>query len=265
MTNLAKSLLALLAVAAVVAVGGAAAASTIVVTPTNQQGWSTADTRPGGAVNFIVDATAPSGAGALQLTTDLTTAAKAQYMHATSTPLADVTELSYYTKQNSAPFPEADPSYQLGTCLGGIVAGSCVGFTTFVYEPYENGVVVPQIWQQWDVASGQVWSSKTYTDGGTCTVVAGAGGAPFYSLALLKTLCPNAVVVSFGVNVGSFNPGYDVETDLVDFNGTTYDFEPSITPSSKDDCKNGGYTRFNDPAFQNQGECVSYVTHHSSN
>jgi hypothetical protein len=31
------------------------------------------------------------------------------------------------------------------------------------------------------------WSSRTYSDGGTCSVVAGAGGAPFYSLAALKT------------------------------------------------------------------------------
>jgi len=75
----------------------------VVVTPSNTQGWSTADTRPGGAVNFVVDATAPSGRGALQLTTNATNAAKAQYLHAASTPLAGVTQLSYYTKQNSGP------------------------------------------------------------------------------------------------------------------------------------------------------------------
>src|SRR3954468_15866243 len=85
------------------------AASTIVVTPTNTQGWSTADTRPGGAVNFVSDATAP-GSGALQLTTDATTTAKAQYLHATNTPIADVSELSYDTKQVSALFPGGDPS-----------------------------------------------------------------------------------------------------------------------------------------------------------
>ena len=65
-----------------------AAGTTVVVTPTNTQGWSTADTRPGGAVNFVADATAPAGAGALQLTTDATTTSKAQYMHAANTPLS---------------------------------------------------------------------------------------------------------------------------------------------------------------------------------
>src|SRR4051794_14852632 len=68
----------------------AMAASTVVVTPTNTQGWTTDDTRPGGVVNFVVDATATSGAGALQLTTDATTTSKAQYMHAANVPLASV-------------------------------------------------------------------------------------------------------------------------------------------------------------------------------
>ncbi|HEV2802988.1 MAG TPA: thrombospondin type 3 repeat-containing protein [Pyrinomonadaceae bacterium] len=36
--------------------------------------------------------------------------------------------------------------------------------------------------------------------------------------------------------------------------------DPSTRPTTKDQCKNGGYTRFNDPAFKNQGDCVSYVS-----
>src|SRR3982750_1321097 len=175
------------------------AGSTIVVTPSNQQGWSTADTRPGGDVNFVVDASAPSGNGALQLTTDATTAAKAQYMHETNPPLANVSELSYYTRQISGSFPGADPSYQLPVCLGGFNTPptatnptGCTGFTTFVFEPYQNNglgtpapVIVPNVWQQWDVDAGQFWSSRTVNAGGACIVVAGSGGPPFYSLASL--------------------------------------------------------------------------------
>jgi hypothetical protein len=258
-----KKLLALglgLAAAATLVVT-AMAASTIVVTPTNTQGWSTDDTRIGGAVNFVVDATAPSGVGALQLTTDATTAAKAQYMHAASVPLANVTELRYYTKQNSASFAGGDASYQLPVCLGGVSGTTCTGFTTFVYEPYENGTVVPGTWQSWDVDMGQFWSSRTYTNG-TCAVVAGAGGAPFYSLVALKTACPSAVVVGFGVNIGTFNPSYNVETDLVNFNGTSYDFEPYAVAHDKDQCKDGGWQtlkRADGSAFKNQGDCVSYT------
>lgn len=33
----------------------------------------------------------------------------------------------------------------------------------------------------------------------------------------------------------------------------------SVKPTSKDDCKNGGWMTFQDPSFKNQGECVSYV------
>jgi len=250
------------------------AASTIVVTPTNQQGWTTADTRPGGDVNFVVDASAPAGNGALQLTTDATTAAKAQYLHAANTPLANVTELSFYTRQISGPL-YADPSYQLPVCLGGFTTpptpanpSGCTGFTTFVFEPYQNNgtgtpspVIVPNIWQQWDVDAGQFWSSRNYSSG-TCTVVAGAGGPPFYSLATLQAICPSAVVVGFGVNIGTFNPSYDVYTDLVNFNGTTYDFEPYEVATNKDQCKNGGYNnvkRADGSPFKNQGDCIQYT------
>src|SRR5688500_12100468 len=122
----------------------AAAAQTIVVTPTNQQGWSEADTRTGGDVNFVVDSTAPAGVGALQLTTDLTTTAKAQYLHEAITPLSSVTEASYWTKQVSGP-PVADPSYQIITFLNGGTAG----FTTLVFEPYQNPLQGPIVAGQW--------------------------------------------------------------------------------------------------------------------
>lgn len=233
------------------------AAAPVVVTPTNTQGWSTADTRPGGAVGFVSDSTAPSGVGALQLTTDLTTTAKAQYMHEATTALSAVTDLSYWTKQNSAVFPGGDPSYQLAVFLN----GGTSGFTTFVYEPYENGVVVPGTWQSWDVDQGMFWSSRSVT----CSngnVIAGGGGAPFYTLSQINTLCPGAVVAGFGVNIGSNNPGYDVETDLVNFNGTVYDFEPYMVATTKDQCKNDGWKTVKDSSgnsFKNQGQCVSSV------
>jgi hypothetical protein len=240
---------------AALAIVAVAVAATVVVTPTNTQGWSTADTRPGGAVNYVADASAPGGS-ALQLTTDATTAAKAQYIHAANTPLSDVDELAYSTKQNSASFAQADPSYQLLVNLDGTAAT----FTTFVYEPYNQlpaPVIVPGAWQSWDVDAGGLWSSRNVNAGGSCVVAAGAGGPPFYTLAGLQAACPSAVVVGFGVNVGTFNPSYDVETDLVNFDGTVYDFQ--LGPTSKDDCKNGGWQSFSNPTFKNQGDCVSYV------
>lgn len=243
---------------AIVAPLAQTATETLVVTPTNTRGWWTADTRIGGAVAFVQDASAPGGTGALQLTTDSTNAAKAQYMHATSTPLALVTDLSYWTKQNSAAFSGGAPSYQLGVNLCGTVAS----FTTFVFEPYQSGLAVttvtPGVWQSWDVAAGQMWSSRSVSCGSE-SVTRGSGGAPFYTLADLQARFPDAVAVGFGVNIGSYNPSYDVESDLVRFNETIYDFEVFTTPTDPEDCKKGGWSTFNPPtgAYKNQGQCVS--------
>jgi hypothetical protein len=31
------------------------------------------------------------------------------------------------------------------------------------------------------------------------------------------------------------------------------------TPSSRDDCRNGGWSKYSTPTFKNQGECLSWV------
>ncbi len=243
--------------AGAIATPRAQTAETLVVTPTNTRGWVTADTRPGGAVAFVLDTSAPGGTGALQLTTDGTTAAKAQYLHLADTPLRSVTDLSYWTKQNSAAFAGGAPSYQLVVNLCGTT-----GFTTFVFEPYQSGLAVttvtPGIWQSWDVDEGQMWSSRSVTCGSS-SVVAGAGGPPFYTLADLQASFPAAVAIGFGVNIGSFNPSYNVLSDLVQFNETIYDFEVHSTATDPDDCKKGGWSTFNPPTgpYKNQGQCVS--------
>ncbi|HTK38875.1 MAG TPA: cohesin domain-containing protein [Pyrinomonadaceae bacterium] len=200
--------------------------TTVVVTPSSLNGWTTAgpvaDNRPVSTVDFISDPSTPIGYGALKQTTDATTASKSQLMRAETIPLSQITDLSYFTKQNSASFASGDASFQLIVYLDGTAAN----FTTLVFEPYENGTVIPGAWQQWNVAAGQMWSSKTRAAGGSCNVTAGAGGPPYYTLAGLQANCPNAVVEAYGVNVGTFNPSYDVETDMFRVNGTIYDFDP---------------------------------------
>lgn len=211
--------------------------SVTVVTPGDTKGWSSvaplAETRANGTVSFVTDATTPAGNGALSLVTGAATGSplqdKAQYMHATNTPLSQVTDLCYWTKQNSASFVNGAPSYQLVVLLDGSTLGS---YTTFVYEPYNDGKTInPGVWQNWDVdESGKLWSSRTVNAGGDCLVTAGSGGAPFYSLENLQEDCPDARVVAFGVNVGSNNPDYDTEVEYVQFNDDVYDFEPGAKP-----------------------------------
>lgn len=249
--------LALLAAAAL-ALAAAAAAATVVVTQ-NSTSWAPLDTRPGGAYRFTEDYGAPAGLGegSLELTTDATTAAKADYWtfaHA-GTRLGDVSTLSYWTFQSAdVQPPHAAVSYQVQIDGNGLDTPG--GFTTLVYEPYQNGVVVKGAWQQWDVDAGLLWSTRTVPE---CGLVGAPGGPAIYTLAAIKLLCPNAVVLGTGVNIGTFNPGYTVATDGYQFNDTTYDFELGRRPSSKDECKDDGWRGFDDPAFRNQGECVSYV------
>ena len=260
---------ALSALSLVVAPFAQAATSTVIVRPSNTQGWSSSDTRSNGTVSFVSDSSAPLGSGALSLVTGASTASpsqdKAQYMHTTNTPLNDVSTLSYYTKQISASFEAGLPSYQLPTCLYGVTSTGCVpspntngkSFTTFVYEPYVNegnAAVQHNVWQKWNVSAGKFWSTRT--EG----ILTASQGTYTYDLNQLKAGFPNAVVVGFGVNVGSNNPNYNTETDAFVFNDVTYDFEPNLTfPTNKDQCKKDGWKTFTGGDFKNQGNCVSYV------
>ena len=241
--------------AAVFAAGPIASAATAVITPSNNQGWSTADTRPGGTVSFYKDNEAPQGSGALQLTTTNSGTAKAQYMHAadSDTKLSDITDLSYWTKQIDGP-AVADASFQLPVDVnGGTLADG--GFTTFVYEPYQNGTVAKSEWQSWDVDAGQMWSTRTVTCGGS-PFQAGGGGAPFYTLANIKSTCPDAVVLGYGVNIGTNNPAYKVAVDLLVVNDMNYDFEYQSL-AYKDACKQDGWKNIYGASYKNQGQCVS--------
>jgi hypothetical protein len=258
-----KNFISTTLIAVAIAVVTVSAAAQVVVTPDNTQGWSTDETTGAGSVTFVVDASAP-GAGALRLTTG-GPADRAQYQHGTATLLSAITELSYDTKQVSGP-PEASVAYQLESCLISATPTTCAGYTTLNFEPYLNplsGPIVPGVWQSWDVDAGLFWSTRTVTCSNG-TINGGAGGSGgLYTLEAIETACPNAAVFNHYVNIGTgATLPYDIYTDLVNFNGTTYDFEPFLVASTKDQCKNGGWmTTFRDDgsAFRNQGDCIQYV------
>jgi hypothetical protein len=99
-------------------------------------------------------------------------------------------------------------------------------------------------------------------------VTAGGGGAPFYTLEGLNAACPDAVVIGFGVNVGSNNPNYDINVDLVRFNDKIYDFQLYNVPTSHGDCKGYRYMMMQTATgeeFRNQGQCIAYVNHNDGN
>jgi hypothetical protein len=59
---------------------------------------------------------------------------------------------------------------------------------------------------------------------------------------------------------GTIGTAGKVVIDNVSVNGEVVG--SAAQPQSKDDCKNGGWMKFQDPAFKNQGQCVSFVVSH---
>ncbi len=55
------------------------------------------------------------------------------------------------------------------------------------------------------------------------------------------------------------------DVSAITVNGTLEVPAPVVsgTPTSKSDCKHGGWKSFTNPSFKNQGQCVSYVAHHT--
>ena len=210
-------------------VKGAAAAPAVVVHPSSLNGWS-ATTTTGGTVDFVADATAPSGDGALKLVTinDNDSRARLSTTAPAGTQVSAITEASYWSKVDSASNDAGSVSMYIGIDLDGDL-GTTTDRTELVHEPYwqnsespDPAPVVHGTWQQWDVDQGIFWSSATVG-----SFVAGAGGPPFYDL----TDAPStAVVHAIGVYIGSYNPAYTTYADAVTFNGTAYDFEPNPIP-----------------------------------
>lgn len=201
--------------------------SLITATPANTQGWFVSSNTTGGVVDYVNDYTAPSGSGALRLTTIADNNSRAHYRHPVSMPLSAVNEMSFYAKTNSTGPAHQSASYALGVNLDG-TPGS---FTEIVFEPYwnftaENPNIPKNQWQKWDVFNGaQLWSSQTVNLGG-CSVTSGSGGPPFYTIQGLQSACPSAQVIYQKSYIGSFNQLYDIEVDLFSLNNTVYDFEP---------------------------------------
>ena len=231
-------------------------------------------TRPGtpATAAAFVDAPAkpPLGAGSLQLST-ATGGEKVfllNYDHV-GTKLADVDGISYSTYRTAGD-AQQDAALNAVIDFNGPAVGG--GFSTLVFEPVYNtrpaGPVVNGAWQKWTATGGGIWWS-TRPINGQC---AGATDACDKTWAEIIANNPDATVLAgVGINQGSGNPGLTTNVDAFTFDETTYDFErikdadgdgiaDTAPPAAADDCKKGAFSKFNNPSFKNQGECVSYVS-----
>jgi hypothetical protein len=253
--------LALLACALIMGVSTASAATTTVkVTPNNQPTlWPSTDTRAPGYFEFVPGpGTPPLGSGSLHLVTPDSTA-KVQLGNSdyAGTQLQNIDSMSYYTYRSSSSTGSAvqAPSYQLPV-------NTSAGFTTLVFEPVYNtdqGPIVNDTWQRWDAfngGNGVWWSTRSIP--GFCAQTC------YLPWSAIVALYPTATIQGELINQGSGNPGIDANVDAYTFgasgNATTWNFDPLTgPPTSKDQCKNGGWQDFDNPTFKNQGDCVSFV------
>jgi hypothetical protein len=100
-------------------------------------------------------------------------------------------------------------------------------------------------------------------------VVNGDGTATYTFNAATIAAGGNQVQVPTGT-ISSVDVLIDVQgsADLsnITFNGQTEVPVPVAgSPTSKDQCKHGGWKSFSSPSFKNQGQCVSWVEHHVLN
>ena len=249
----------------------ALASSTTVIVTGDDVGtsWFTADTRTGGAVNFVVGpSTPPLGVGSLEMTTtDANGAGQAKAQLFTydyiGTPLDTIDAISYATYRRSSSTNSLAQTISLNIEVDYTGAGS---FTTLVFEPVYNPAQGPMLldtWQEWDAFSGGTavwWSTKDIP--GVCAFNC------FVPWSVIVAANPDAEILGgFGFNVGSGWAGvYSGAADKLTFgvSGTSviYDFEPYRVAQTEDDCKNGGWQhvrRADGSSFKNQGDCMQYV------
>ena len=222
-------------------------------------------TRNAGSGAFQVGpGTVPEGVGSFGTTTP-TSADKVQLFNFDyiGTPLADITALGYATWRTSGDSPNQVPAINLVVDYNGPdVTG---GFTTLIFEPVYNtsqGAITDGAWQTWDAfADGNAvwWSSKPIP--GVCDFNC------FVTWNTILANNPDATILGgVGVNQGSGNPALIAASDAFVFGvgrtTTTYDFEPYVTATTRDACRNDGWEearRADGTSFRNQGDCVSYV------
>jgi hypothetical protein len=253
-----------------------AAAATTVVEPGNMGGWAFAqETANGSGAMVAGPATPVMGTGSANLIVDSTGGeilAKAGY---NGTRLDDVTELEYSTYRTSG---GAALAIALQLNIDADVTDANNAWQgRLVYEPYHTQTVTTGAWQTWDAmndaagtGTGNWWFSN-----GTLAGTSGCAMATPCTFAEVLAAFPNAgvhntlggvVLKAGGGWTGGFDGNVDALTIGVNGSNTTYNFEYEAevvvtTPTSKDECKKGGWESLTDAdgnAFRNQGLCISY-------
>lgn len=197
------------------------AAGASVSTSQDTNGWGAQDGTPA----YVDGPTGSDGNGSLKLTTD--SQSKQNYFKATNTPLSSVTGLGY-KMYDTAGVPA---SYQLQV-LGVHRTDGASTFTSLVWEPVYNGQSNGPnggFVSESNLENGIWWSSHPI-DGADYL----NGNPTYVSLSAIQAANPNAVVVDYGVNVGSGTPNATSYVDDVSFGGDVTNFEMAPSAANGD-------------------------------
>lgn len=183
--------------------------------PVLPQGWEKLDgTVP---AEYVPGPDGADGAGSIELNAK-TPADKSDFYHATDTKLSDVGALGYKQHTEGA----AQASYQLKILDAKRTDGDSTGFTTLVWEPYQNGQPLGSSdgWvNEANIQDGKWWSTRP---------IAGANGqSQLVSLDDIVAANPDAHVTAYGVNLGRNNAVSTSNVDDIAFGCTTWNFEPN--------------------------------------
>lgn len=253
---------------AALATAAVAVAATVVVHPGDMDGWAVVNDTCGapttGTVGFVNGpGTPPAGVGSVRFSIGANgdsyeTLRTRQF---NGVRLDALTSLDYWTWVTT--FGSGGQAAYLDLYVdwnNDEVRDDIITFEP-VYQ-VAQGPVALSTWQDWDALGGLWWSSNL------------GGPPPLFTLAQYLADHPNAEILggldgSFILATGcggaawtGFDGFADKLTVGISGGDTTFDFEPAIgPPTSKAQCKKGGWKTFNNPSFKNQGQCIAYVNH----
>jgi hypothetical protein len=161
--------------------------------------------------------------------------------------------LSTDFKFKSGTCAQGSPRYQINLDNGAGDTGNI-----FVYFGTDSGGApcVPSVWQN----TGDVLETGRLLD--TSQLDGGTFYDP-YDTALLKYSAYQVTGIQVVSDSFSAAGAHTVLIDNTNIDGTVYNYDPK-TPSSKEQCKKGGWQSLEDAngnPFKNQGQCVSYFNH----
>ncbi|MDP5185101.1 hypothetical protein QOZ88_20915 [Blastococcus sp. BMG 814] len=258
------------AFAGILAAGPALAAGTVTITPEEGADWyfssthhtetgaPTPTTGTGEVVATPAAGSDPWGTHVYQLAVDTSQKARLETSLLNGRPLAELNGVTYSTY--STGLPGYGPSINVTIDPEGED-----DFVTLVWEANKAGFAMADgTWQDWDTttsagSSAGGWWTPSIQPFSSATP--GSNRTPTDLATLVEFYGEGSTITGFAVNVGR----HGAMTAYVDGIGitvggdtTTYDVQPAVRLTGKQDCKDGGWATSTDPVFRNQGACVSH-------